>query len=229
MLARLPALALVALGAVDALPVHEPEPLAPLHHHDDAARVHAKHGIVLDGLRELELDLEALTALAHRVKRAPSGPDGRPKLGRGGTLERTNVAASTDAVTLVPEKDLRPDEEFAYEWNEAKRKQFIDTVNAWNAGSNAALVLYTPNPDAASVSESDTPVIKQKKSWLRRWFGRMFPSSTARSTRVAVGLTLFAVGILFPPAEVRRSRRAARCTHRPLTRPFVSARCRAPP
>ena len=104
MLARLPALALVALGAVDALPVHEPEPLAPLHHHDDAARVHAKHGIVLDGLRELELDLEALTALAHRVKRAPSGPDGRPKLGRGGTLERTNVAASTDAVTLVPEE-----------------------------------------------------------------------------------------------------------------------------
>ena len=45
MLARL--LALVALGAVDALPV-------------------AKHGSVLDGLRELELDLEALTALTHQ-------------------------------------------------------------------------------------------------------------------------------------------------------------------
>ena len=29
MLARLPALVLVALGAVDALPAHEPEPLAP--------------------------------------------------------------------------------------------------------------------------------------------------------------------------------------------------------
>ena len=40
MIARLPALALVALGAVGALPVHE-------------------HGSVLDGLRELELDLEA--------------------------------------------------------------------------------------------------------------------------------------------------------------------------
>ena len=61
MLARLPALALVALGAVDALPVHEPEPLAPAHQHH-AAHVHAKHGSVLDGLRELELDLEALTA-----------------------------------------------------------------------------------------------------------------------------------------------------------------------
>ena len=98
MLARLSALALVALGAVDALPVHEPEPLAPPHHHD-AAHVHAKHGSVLDGLRELELDLEALTALAHRVKRAPSGPGDRPKLGRGETLERSNenqAAASTD-------------------------------------------------------------------------------------------------------------------------------------
>ena len=67
MLARLPALALVALGAVDALPV-------------------AKHGSVLDGLRELELDLEALTALTHRVKRAPS------KLRRGETLERMQAA-----------------------------------------------------------------------------------------------------------------------------------------
>ena len=52
MLARLPALALVALGAVDALPAHEPEPLAPPHHHH-AAHVDAKHGSVLDGLREL--------------------------------------------------------------------------------------------------------------------------------------------------------------------------------
>ena len=70
MLARLPAIALVALVAVDAVPVHEPEPLAPSHHHDDAAHGHAKHGSVLDGLRELELDLEALTALTHRVKRS---------------------------------------------------------------------------------------------------------------------------------------------------------------
>ena len=31
MLARLPALALIALSAVDALPVREPEPLAPPH------------------------------------------------------------------------------------------------------------------------------------------------------------------------------------------------------
>ena len=51
MLARLPTLALVALGAVDALPV-------------------AKHGSVLDGLRELELDLEALTAPASCRRRA---------------------------------------------------------------------------------------------------------------------------------------------------------------
>jgi hypothetical protein len=42
MLARLPTLALVALGAVDALPVHEPEPLAPPNQHH-AAHVHAKH------------------------------------------------------------------------------------------------------------------------------------------------------------------------------------------
>ena len=42
MLARLPALALIALSAVDALPVREPEPLAPPHQHH-AAHVHAKH------------------------------------------------------------------------------------------------------------------------------------------------------------------------------------------
>ena len=97
MLARLSALALVALGAVDALPVHEPEPLAPSHHHDDAAHGNAKHGSVLDGLRELELDLEALTALAPRVKRAPSGPGGRSKLRRGETLERMQADPTQDA------------------------------------------------------------------------------------------------------------------------------------
>ena len=102
MLARLSALALVALGAVDALPVHEPEPLAPHHHH--AAHVDAKHGSVLDGLRELELDLEALTALAHRVKRAPSGPDGRPKLGHGGTLERAEAAPAAVAAASVVDR-----------------------------------------------------------------------------------------------------------------------------
>ena len=61
---------LVALGAVDALPVHEPEPLAPSHHHDDAAHDDAKHGSVLDGLRELELDLEALGLRAGHAERA---------------------------------------------------------------------------------------------------------------------------------------------------------------
>ena len=51
-------------GAVDALPVHESEPLALSHHHDDAAHGHAKHGSVLDGLRELELDLELVEKIA---------------------------------------------------------------------------------------------------------------------------------------------------------------------
>ena len=180
MLARLPALALVALGAVDALPVHEPEPLAP-HHHHDAAHVHAKHGSVLDGLRELELDLEALTALAHRVKRAPSGPDGRPKLGHGGTLERAEAAAAV-----------------------------VDRSKE----SNADLLVYeTVSPDTIDFERAEAAVAKKPSasSRLRAWL-------TSKTSKVGVGATLFMLGIVFPPIEARRSRRAARCTHRPLTR-----------
>ena len=184
MIARLPALALVALGAVDALPV-------------------AKHGSVLDGLRELELDLEALTAVAHRVKRAPSGPGGRSKLHRGETLERMQAGPSIANI----DGDEPP------------------------AGS---LVVYSPS--STDLDAMDSCIEELTNSGTTHWrtrlsnaakgfFSDVHTKLTSQRARVAVGVALFTAGVLFPPAEVRRSRRAARCTHRPLTRPFVCVRC----
>lgn len=187
MLARLPALALVALGAVDALPV-------------------AKHGSVLDGLRELELDLEALTALAHRVKR--TGPGGRSKLHRGETLERMQAEADTT-------QDAPGGELVLYSPGTGTAGGTIDDVDE----CIKALTKDSTKPH----------LMRRISNAVSNFFSGVHSTLTSKQARVAVGVALFTAGILFPPAEVRRSRRATRCTHRPLTRPFVSARCRAPP